>query len=505
MNLGELGTDLAPLLAAHVVRQRWYGAKHRDDVELRVLAVEELREPWPALVRVVVEATHGDATPVEAGAGVSRSPEEPGASDSDPPSARYQLLLGLRPVEEAILPTVGESASVGIVVLPEGTAFAYDALADPFLALELLRHIAPAHEASSARLVSAEQSNSSVVFDERLILKVFRRLSGANPEIEVTLALSEWGFSHIADPVAVWRNNGDDLAVLQRFLTGAVEGWALALTSLRDLLDEGVDPSEAGGDLAPESERLGVMTAELHLALADVFGTAPGDSRVWADAIAERVRLVDHAELDADAIDGAIGTLRSVQDAGVAIRVHGDYHLGQVMRTDDGWYVIDFEGEPSRPLPERRAPSSPLRDVAGMVRSFAYAAAVGVREHGEHAGAGGGDIELPSVRLRAPRTPGRPAAAEPPPPRDPAVLAEAWERRNSEAFVDAYLGRLDGSGLLPADREAVDRLLTAFQLDKAIYEVAYEQAHRPDWVQIPLAAVQRLVESGPATPGRGQP
>jgi len=444
MNTTDLAAAISPLLPAHLARQRWYGAKQREAVELEILIVEELSAPFPAMVRMVVQASGG---------------RDPGGAPHVGPAERYQLILGVRPIDQAA--TVGEVATVGAVESDDGALFVYDGLVDAELGMALLHHVAPKHEASGVRPIVAEQSNTSLVYDERMIMKVFRRLSGANPEIEVTLALADQGFEHIAEPLAVWRTSGDDLAVLQRFLPGGVEGWALALTSMRDLLDEGVDPAAAGGDLGPESERLGVMTAELHLALADAFGTTSGDPGAWADATAARVASVQHPELDRDAIEATLGRIRSLSDAGASIRIHGDYHLGQVMRTDEGWFVLDFEGEPARPVEERRLPSSPLRDVAGMLRSFAYAAAVAVREQG-------------------------PRATDEP--------AESWEQHNRDSFLTAYLARLDGSPLLPADLASTRMLLDAFELDKAIYEVAYEQAHRPDWVQIPLDAVRRLLK-----------
>jgi maltokinase len=467
VNLAEVRGELDVLLPAHLQRQRWYGAKDRIGVELRITDIEELQPPWPSLLRVVVEV------------------RAPAVGDGHAPVERYQLLLGLR-LAASVEADAGldPSAAVGIFETTDGTVSCFDGLADPELGLALLHHVAPAQEATSVRPINAEQSNTSLVYDERVILKVFRRLSGSNPEIEVTLGLAQLGFPNIAEPVAVWRTSGDDLAVLQRFLAGGVEGWALALTSVRDVLDEAVDPSEAGGDLAPEAERLGVMTAELHEAMAGAFGAEPADAGQWADAMAARLASVRHPDLDRAAVRAAIERVRSAREAGSSIRVHGDYHLGQVLRIDDGWYVLDFEGEPSRPVEERRQPSSPLRDVAGMLRSLSYAAAVGLREHGTWA-EGARDLELVA---------GLSGTVESQPGRRPVELAAAWEQRNRNAFLTAYLQRLDGSPLLPADPESLLALLDAFELDKAVYELAYEQAHRPDWVQIPLDAVRRLAD-----------
>jgi maltokinase len=165
----------------------------------------------------------------------------------------------------------------------------------------------------------------------------------------------------------------------------------------------------------------------------------------------------------ADAAE-AFERYRSVADTGPAIRVHGDYHLGQVMRTDKGWYVLDFEGEPDRPLAERSLPSSPFKDVAGMLRSFDYAARVALSERGEQETG-----ELHQAK------------------------ATAWQQRVRESFLRGYLSSDGITEILPADEESIRAAITAWELDKAVYEVGYERGHRPDWVGIPLAAIDRLL------------
>jgi len=258
----------------------------------------------------------------------------------------------------------------------------------------------------------------------------------------------------------VWEEGDYDLAVCQAFLAEAVEGWSLALTSLRDFYGADCeDPGECGGDFAPEAERLGETTARMHVALADAFGRQAGDAAAWAGLVEAQLGRLKAGDADRAAADRFVESLRSTKDAGAAIRVHGDYHLGQVLRTDSGWNVLDFEGEPARPLAERAAPSSPLKDVAGMLRSFHYAAQVALSERG----AGDGVNTL---------------------------RAERWEGRQRDAFLQGYYAVDEVRGLLPADDRAV---LTAFELDKAVYEVLYERAHRPDWVDIPRSAIARLL------------
>ncbi len=323
--------------------------------------------------------------------------------------------------------------------------------------------------------MGAEQSNSSLVYDERIILKLFRRIRpGHNPEVEITEALAAQGFTQVARPLATQRVRDYDLAILQPFLAGAVEGWALALTSLRDLfgmhdtssipiinLDAPPpppDPGQAGGDFSGEAARLGAVTGDMLVALAGAFGRHHADAKAWATSIAEQMEALKPGDLDQRGAQAILDRLAEL-DPGSAIRVHGDYHLGQVLRTDAGWFVLDFEGEPARPLEERRRPSSPLKDVAGMLRSFHYASAVARTERDEYA------LE---------------------------DLAAAWEDRNRQAFLRGYLRAAGPGGILPPDPESVDVVLAAFELEKAVYELGYERAYRPDWEHIPLGALRRL-------------
>lgn len=343
----------------------------------------------------------------------------------------------------------------------------YDATLDPQLAMTLLETVAPGESAKHVRPMGAEQSNTSLVFDDRLVLKLFRRVhDGANPDIEVTAALGGVGFTHVAAPVGVWERDQRHLAVVQPYLQGATDGWALALTSLRDLYanPDTEDPSQAGGDFGAEARRLGEVTAALHLALARAFGTQPAKVGEWVGVMLHQLERVAAGRSWRAKAEATFHAFASLPDHGAAIRVHGDYHLGQVVRTDAGWFVLDFEGEPARPLSERRMPSSPLKDVSGMLRSFHYAAEVALSEREET------DVD----RLR---------------PR-----AIAWEQRNRRKFLDGYFATDGIEELLGGNEESVRVALDAWELDKAIYEVGYEQGHRPDWVAIPESAVQRILE-----------
>ncbi|MCA1838936.1 MAG: phosphotransferase [Actinomycetota bacterium] len=430
---------LSSLLIRHLPQQRWFGAKDQILQEVEIGVLEVVRDEWPIMLSAEVEAVMED--------------------DSDD---LYHVLVGIRPYGEHAQFLEGQvSGVIGDLDTDLGPGYAYDAARDPELAIALFRHISPDVEPPKrARGVGTEQSNTSLVFDDEIIMKIFRRLSeGTNSDVEVTRALAAVGFKHVAEPLGEWQRGGIDLAIMQTYLAGGSEGWALALTSLRDLYDQRLEPSEAGGDFAAEAERLGQMTAELHDAMRRAFDQEPADPAVWSELMLTQLEGVSHPEIDKRAIAKVFEDLKHVDDAGPSMRVHGDYHLGQVMRTDMGWHVLDFEGEPARPFEQRRMPSSPLKDVAGMLRSLQYAT--------------WGALTDPEQR--------------------PVGLGAAWEARNRQAFLDGYVAIAHGlGGILPSDRDSMDAILRAFELDKAVYEVNYEMANRPGWVQIPIAAINRV-------------
>ena len=458
---GPVADGLTALLLPWLTGRRWYASTGRAPAGLDVVAA-------------------GDLGPVGDDGAATCQHLLVSVDDADEPST-YQVLLGFR----ADLPERLEHAVVG--TLPDGRQ-AYDAVYDPDCTALLVRGMVEGSDVGGLRLRSegdggllrrdapsrvlgAEQSNTSLVFDEDAICKLFRRVRpGVNPDLEVTRALTAAGSEHVA-PVQGWVETDLDgepttLAMAQTFLRTGAEGWALATSSVRDLLVEAdLHADEVGGDFASESERLGSATATVHAELARALGSSTADADAVADeAGAMRSRLeaalhrVDALRPFADglraAFDGVVEAVRAAGGAPVQ-RVHGDLHLGQVLRTETGWFLLDFEGEPLKTPAERRAPGSVLRDVAGMLRSFDYCAQ--------------------SMLLDMP---GAPAQL--------AYRAAEWAERNRGAFLDGY------AAVAGADPRASAALLRAYELDKAVYEVVYEATHRPSWLRIPLGAVERL-------------
>ncbi|HEX6167841.1 MAG TPA: hypothetical protein VFZ30_13690, partial [Acidimicrobiales bacterium] len=313
--------------------------------------------------------------------------------------------------------------------------------------------------------------------DERLILKLFRRVHAEpNPDVEVSRALGSIDFPHVVPQLAEMRYGDIDLAVVRQYLLGSTDAWQLAHTSLRDLLGTRMPPAEAGADFGPEAFTLGEVTGRLHVALAEAFGTEPADPEAWLEGFRAQLARLPEGEVelggepvkvsslvDVPAVDAALGRVIGVDDPGLAFRTHGDLHLGQFLLGDTGWYVLDFEGEPVRPVAERTRASSPLRDLAGMVRSFHYATRTALNERGR-------DLDPELVDL-----------------------ADEWGNRALDAFLAGYTHVEGVRALVPGSEADFDTVLWAFTLDKAVYEVTYEMAHRPDWVDIPASAVRNLL------------
>jgi maltokinase len=464
-------TELETALAAFLPRQRWFAGKGRALAEVRVESSVPLRTALPSLTAVVATVAYADG-------GIER----------------YHLPLGHdRGLEARQLTDRVPDAVIYETKGPKGGPF-YDAARDERLGgvfLDLLSRAANVQELrfyrmpewtetlrGPGKLVGGEQSNSSLVFGNKLILKLFRLLEpGENPELEVTRALAGAGFSACPAPLGWIEGLGSTLGILQRFYAGSVDGWKLATERVADHYEaDGGEP----GNFADDAGALGRVTAELHNAMATALPKVaegqPDLGRLSARLLGQLTQVtalvpelaglreaIEEVYTKAEAAGGGSRYLQ---------RIHGDYHLGQVLKAKPGWVVIDFEGEPARSLAERRRLASPLQDVAGMLRSFDYAAF------------------QPLVLGEDPDTPG--------PTREELARFEgpaaAWIEANRGAFLDGYLAGAGESGWLAGDHAL---LLRAFELDKAVYEVMYEARHRPPWLQIPLGGIRRLLGASP--------
>jgi maltokinase len=453
-------TELEAALAEFLPRQRWFAGKGRAVAQVRVERSVPLRTALPSLSTVVATVAYADG-------GVER----------------YHLPVGHdRGLEARQLTDRVGDAVIYETKGPKGGPF-YDAVRDERLGgvyLDLLSRAATVEELrfyrmpdwtetlrGPGRLMSAEQSNSSLVFANRLILKLFRRLEpGENPELEVTRALAGAGFGACADPLGWIEGLGSTLAILQRFYAGSVDGWTLATEGVADHY-ESADGEPA--NFADDAGALGRLTAELHAAMASALPKVaegqPDLGRLSARLLGQLTQataLVPELAAHREAIEEVYAKAEATGGGSRYLqRIHGDYHLGQVLKAGDRWIVIDFEGEPARSLEERRRLASPLQDVAGMLRSFDYAAFFPLVLGEELA------------RFEGP--------------------AAAWIEANRSAFLDGYLA-VAGDAAQAGDAEL---LLRAFELDKAVYEVMYEARHRPPWLQIPLGGIRRLLGASP--------
>ncbi|MGC9380766.1 maltokinase N-terminal cap-like domain-containing protein [Streptomyces sp. MH13] len=447
--------SLDPLLRDWLPRQRWFAGKGRPVTGFSLVAATELlpADARLGLHHVLVRARQ-QLAPAPGG------PEEPGDC--------YQLLIGTR---EALPPRLAPALIGHVTEGPLAGRTAYDALYDTRpteVLLEALRTGArigglrferersPEIRAGLVpRLMTAEQSNSSVVYGDTFILKVLRRIvPGVNPDLELPLALAREGCPRVPAPtgwmVADLAGRSWVLGVLQPYVQGATDGWELALRELAK-----------GEDFAAEARALGRATAEVHTALARALPTVTlghGQLRQLADGMIGRLEEAAHAvpllRPYAPALRTAFTALGDLAAEGrtwTAQRVHGDLHLGQCLRSPSGeWSLIDFEGEPAKPLAERRMPQPPVRDVAGMLRSFDYAA---------HSA----DAPVPG-----------------------------WAGSCRSAYCTGY------AEVAGADPRTDPVMLRAHETDKAVYEVLYEARHRPDWLPVPLSAVHRLSAPEPA-------
>ncbi|HEX6247410.1 MAG TPA: hypothetical protein VFZ64_06015 [Nocardioidaceae bacterium] len=462
-------------LGAYIAEARWFGGKGRA---MHVSGVRRLgwieQAPAPGAPHVRIE--------------LATVQYEDGETEF------YQVPLAYYPeVQERLA-----HALVGVWHDEElGEVHAYDAMHDraataQWLAAfarrerteEMWFHRLEGHELdldAQGSLFSGEQSNSSVRFGEDSLMKLFRKITpGRNPDVEIHEALTRAESDHVAalygwlEAPAHGTDEPMQLAMLQQLLRTASDGWDLALASVRDLFAEGdLHADEVGGDFAAESHRLGIATAEVHDTLAHEFPVETWGRDDLAELAAAMRRRLDAAvgvvaglEPHREALEATFAAVAEIDEPVPIQRIHGDYHLGQTLRTVRGWKIVDFEGEPAKPLAERVRPDSRWRDVAGMLRSFDYAA---------HA------VEA-DVEDRGPQI---------------AYRALEWAERNRSAFLAGYLEASEGTSETnsAAMSTAQRTLLRAYEVDKAVYETVYETRNRPSWLSIPLSAIARLTST----------
>jgi trehalose synthase-fused probable maltokinase len=455
-------------LAQYLVRQRWFAAKTRGIGALAVRDWATLDEDAP-LVLLLLDVD-GDRYHVPVTVAATAAPASTMAS-----------LDGAAVIDAHDDPRFARRV---LAAIAEGRRL--DGRAGRFLFHSTQGFpFPPDVDALPARRHTGEQSNTSVILGGGLVLKTLRRPQpGLNPDLEITRFLTtRTPFRHVPRLAGWVEYEGpdglSDLAVLQEFVANRGDGWKHVVATLREGLADGAGRL-ASDPLLEDMRRLGAITGGLHAALASDgadpdFAPEPigrEDVARWAADIRRDVEAADvlaPGDTSRDAVERTLASLEALVGT-VKIRSHGDYHLGQVLKTEDGFAVIDFEGEPARPLAERRARQSALRDVAGMLRSLDYAA---------HAVA----FEVP--------------AAE----RGTALAAlTAWEARARPAFLEGYRGAAGASpvALIPPSEGALIAACAAFELEKACYELRYERDNRPDWVAIPLAGIRRIL----LTPGR---
>ena len=449
---------LARLLTDWLPEQRWFAGKGLELSGVRVARRAVMLDDPEVLIEHLLVDLEVDGRPQRYQVPIATAPELPGdrrAFPLTPEGSSPVVYDGLRDPSgtESLLRHLGEQAEVG--------GLRFRLVAD-----------APVPEPTWGRLLEGEQSNSSLVFGDDLMVKLFRLVQpGVNPDVELHAALADRDCPAVA-ALRGWVELDDGevgdtgagpttLAMAQEFMAGAADGWAMATASVRDLFAEAdLLAEEVGTDFADEACRLGAAVAQVHEDLAAATGVTTRDG---TDLVASMRARLDTAVAEVPALAEVADAARAVFDevAGsgpVRVhRIHGDLHLGQTLRAPDRWIVIDFEGEPAAPLAERRVPDSPARDVAGILRSLDYAA--------QHTLVG---VEDRQLRFRA----------------------REWRDRNVDAFCSGYA---EVSDVDPRDSGA---LLRAYTLDKALYEVVYESRNRPGWVPVPMGAVERILSAG---------
>ena len=527
--LDRIRDACATQLPAFLPSQRWFGGKARviQSVALADCVPVPLRNATALILLVRVEYTQGPgetyALPLLLRSRANRVPKESSAQILEIPDVSSSQGIPLTDAFEdpEFLSCLLRSIQAGVSYLGSHGEFRAQHTA------ALSRLLPASEQAPLGRRITAEQSNTSILYGEHLILKFFRKLAeGINPDLEIGRFLTEEArFANIPPLGGLLEYRSRDgksmtAGMLQAFVPNRGDAWRHTLTSLHHFLSESavllgsgdsranaISAIRSGGPL-PEPvvklleeqlQLIGLLaqrTAELHLALASgkagsEFSPEPITSEFCEslkseihdlvvrnfDLLREKLPSLPEAaqnpafrvlDMEDDVLlechSALEGELRAAR-----MRIHGDYHLGQVLFTGNDYFIIDFEGEPARPLAERRAKKSPLQDVAGMLRSFQYAAHAAVLSTADQAHVAGEEEEVLEV------------------------LADRWLELVSRRFLEAYRRTAERASFLPANSGEFDALLRVHLLEKAIYELGYELNNRPDWVLIPLVGIQSLL------------
>jgi trehalose synthase-fused probable maltokinase len=526
--IAALKGRLPQLLPEFLTHRRWFGGKARRIRAIEIVDVvtvhRDLFRGYLVLVQVSYDGGANDTYDIP----LVRVPGGETQRIPDPASVlrfRHESL----PEEIVLVDALSDDQFLGCLLdaIAQGTAFRGTRGELRAISTKALAALwQPAQGPLAPSLMKAEQSNSSVAYGQRLVLKIFRRVEqGINPDLEIGLFLTQRSAFPNIPPVAghleYLSDNGarTSLGVLQGYVVNQGDAWQFTLRALSEYYDKAqartlaaseiprdpilasadrTIPEEAGRRIGPYLEAaalLGRRTAELHIALAsagedpsftpqplteadqqslmisatDLMTANFGLLRRLRDEMPESIRREtdEVLNLEGNARERFQRLARQRQSA-MLTRIHGDYHLGQVLFTGNDFVIIDFEGEPARSLEERRKKRSPLQDVAGMLRSFHYAAYAPLLQ--------------PTIDQR---------------PNDRAQTlrpwAYYWQRWVSVAFLKKYLEVSRNAQFIPQSREELSLLLDVYLLDKAIYELGYELNNRPSWVRIPLEGISQLL------------
>jgi maltose alpha-D-glucosyltransferase / alpha-amylase len=516
----ELRRSLPSQLPGFLAKQRWFGGKARQIRSAELVDVIPIRADGVEALLMVVTVKYAEGADESYAIPVVPAETRAGSLGDDAASLRLEssraaggfVVLSDALRNEAFLATLLELIRQEVVLQGEkGELRAVQTTAFPRL-----------YPGSSAGLrpkpVGAEQSNSSTIYGDRLILKFFRRVEdGINPDLEVGNFLTvKAHFPHIAQVAGSLQYHTRDgkqaaQGILQAFVPNQGDAWKYTLGSLAEFYEGAARHTSPGPQTVhdlPEFARasagaylksaalLGQRTAEMHLALASDAqdrAFAPEQftmefqgaletsmlklvARVFSLLREKRTSLSAAWQSKAEELAGReleiAGRFQSALSQPMhaqRTRIHGDYHLGQVLYTGSDFVIIDFEGEPARPLAERRIKRSPLQDVAGMLRSFHYAAFAALFAAAGEKGMTPEDVSRLSV------------------------WAETWNGWVADRFLASYFETAGSAAFLPESRQETQNLLDLHLLEKAVYELGYELNNRPTWVGIPLQGIAKLL------------